>query len=281
MFHTPEPGMSVLLRLHNPAKFGDHLNRFMDTKVTRTHGIVVGNELGRAGFAVRMIRPVSDAKGGIAGYVEFGEELGQFVHALKLQTGNDYGLILDKKYVDRQFWADSNSMWKRRDNWSDNSGYVVADRTTANDNIFQFQGALGTIPDQGTVLERYSEGKSHFVRGIFPIHDVAGNTVGAMFVVRDISASYIKMQRTQDILLAMTVACFVLGVILLLNLLNRFIFRRLLHITRAATRLVGGDFETEIKISSDDEVGQLERLFEQFRHIFVDLMKQMTAMQEK
>ena len=25
MFHTPEPDMRVLLRLHNPAKFGDHL----------------------------------------------------------------------------------------------------------------------------------------------------------------------------------------------------------------------------------------------------------------
>jgi HAMP domain-containing protein len=281
MFHTPEPGMSVFLRLHNPAKFGDHLNRFIDNEVVRTHGIVAGNELARAGFAVRVIRPVYDAKGAIAGYVEFGEELGQFVHALKNQTGNEYGLLLSKKYVDRQFWADSSAMWKRRDNWNDNSGYVVADKTTTNDNILRFTGDLDTIPVQGTVLERYSEGKSQFVRGIFPIHDAAGNTVGAMFVVRDISASYLKMRRTQDILLATTVVCFVLGVVLLLNLLNRFIFRRLLHIIHAATRLVGGDFETVIKVESDDEVGQLERLFEQFRHIFVELMKQMTAMQEK
>jgi signal transduction histidine kinase len=79
----------------------------------------------------------------------------------------------------------------------------------------------------------------------------------------------------------MTVACFLLGVILLLTLLDRLIFRRLVHVIRAATRLVGGDFKTAIKIDSDDEVGQLEQLFEQFRHIFVELMKQMTATQER
>src|ERR1700743_3915034 len=37
MFHTSEPDMSVFLRLHNPPKFGDHLHRFMDKEVQRTH----------------------------------------------------------------------------------------------------------------------------------------------------------------------------------------------------------------------------------------------------
>ncbi|MGB9430757.1 MAG: hypothetical protein WBQ89_00820 [Candidatus Acidiferrum sp.] len=48
MFHTPEPDMAVFLGLHNPAKFGDHHNRFMDKETMRTHSIVVGNELAKA-----------------------------------------------------------------------------------------------------------------------------------------------------------------------------------------------------------------------------------------
>ena len=87
---------------------------------------MVGNELAKAGFAVRILRPVYDAKGGLAGYVEFGEELGQFIHTMKAQTGDDYGLMLNKKFVDRQFWADSSKVWKRRDNWDDNPGFVIA-----------------------------------------------------------------------------------------------------------------------------------------------------------
>jgi len=131
MFHTPEPDMAVFLRLHNPPKFGDHLNRFMDKEVVRTHAMVTGNELAKAGFAVRILRPVYDSHGGVTGYVEFGEEIGRFIHQMKSQTGDDYGLLLSKKFVDRQFWADSSAVWKRRDNWEDNPNFVVADKTTA------------------------------------------------------------------------------------------------------------------------------------------------------
>ena len=281
MFHTPEPDMSVFLRLHNPSKFGDHLNRFIDKKAARTHSIASGNELAKAGFAIRVLRPVYDAKGKLVGYVEFGEELGQFIHTLKNQTGNDFGLLLNKKYINKQYWADSSAVWNRRDNWNDNPQFVIGDKTTADDNIIKFQGDLAAVPDEGKVLETYSDGQSHFIRGIFPIRDASGQAVGAMFVLRDISDVYHTMRKTQEILLVVTVLSLVLGIVLLLALLNRFVFKRLNQIIVAATRLVGGDFETEIKIASEDEVGKLEQLFEQFRHIFIDVMKQMTAMQDK
>jgi methyl-accepting chemotaxis protein len=273
--------MSVFLRLHNPAKFGDQLNRFIDKEAVRTHAIVAGNELARAGFAVRILRPVYDAKGGVTGYVEFGEELGQFIHAMKGQTGNDFGLLLSKKFVDRQFWADSNKVLNRRDNWDDNPSFVVADKTTATDSIMRFQGDLAELPSQGMVLERYREGKSIFVRGILPIYDAAGNTVGAMFVVRDISAVYIAMRHTQNILISVIVLSLLLGIVLVLTLLDSLVFKRLKHIIRVATRVVGGDFESEIKVSSDDEVGQLEQLFEQFRRVFVDVLKQIGETQKE
>lgn len=281
MFQTPEPDMTVFLRLHNPTKFGDHLNRFVDKEAARAHAIVTGNDLGKAGFAVRMLRPVYDAQGGLAGYIEFGEEIGQFIHAMKSQTGDDYGLLLSKKSVNRQFWADSSAVWQRRDNWDDNPNFVVADKTTPTDRIIQFQGDLAAVPDRGEVLERYRNGDSVFVRGIFPIHDAAGNIVGGMFVVRDISGLYRSMVRTRDVLVLATVVALALGVFLVLMLLNRLIFRRLDHIIEVATRVVGGDYETEIHVDSDDEVGQFEQLFEQFRRVFLDLMAHVPELQEK
>jgi len=281
MFHTPEPDMSVFLRLHNPAMFGDHLNRYVDKEVMRTHAVVAGNELAKAGFAVRILRPVYDARGGLIGYVEFGEELGQFIHTMKSQTGDDYGLLLGKKYVDRQFWADSNAVWKRRNNWDDNPNFVVADKTTASDSIMQFRGDLDAVPAQGRVLERFRAGDSVFIRGLFPIRDAAGNTVGAMFVVRDISGVYAAMRHAQNILVLLIVVSLTVGILLVLTLLNRLIFTRLRHITAVATRVVGGDYDSEIRVTSEDEVGQFEQLFEQFRRIFVDLLAHLPEMQEK
>jgi len=281
MFHTPEPDMVVFLRLHNSTKFGDPLNRFFDQEVVRTHAMVTGNELAKAGFAVRIIRPFYDAQGGVTGYVEMGEELGQFIHTMKSQTGNDYGLLLNKKFMDRQFWADSSKVWKRRDNWDDNPSFVVADKTSASDSIFRFQQDLATVPEQGEVLERFQDGNSVFVRGIFPVRDAAGNTVGAMFVVRDISSFYLAMRRTQRVLVLLTIAALALGTIAVLTLLTRLIFRRLDHIVMVATRVVGGDYQSEIHVSSDDEVGQFEQLFEQFRRVFVDVLKHVPELQGK
>jgi methyl-accepting chemotaxis protein len=279
MFHTPEPDMRVLLRLHNPAKFGDQLNRFMDKEVMRTHAIVVGNELAKAGFALRILRPVYGVNGTIIGYVEFGEEFGQFIHAMQQQTGSDYGLLLSKSFLNREMWVESNAVWKRRDNWDDNPGFVVADRTTASDAIIRFQGDLSSIAGQGQVLERYEEANSVFVRGIFPIRDASGKTVGAMFVVRNISAFYLAMQHTQKVLVLMTVAALTLGMVMVLVLLNRLVFRRLQHIIRIATRVVGGDYESEIQVTSHDEVGELELLFEQFRSVFVTLLTGVSGLQ--
>lgn len=281
MFHTPEPDMSVFLRLHNPKKYGDHLNRFFDKEAQRTHSIVTGNELAKAGFAVRILRPVYDAKGAVTGYLEFGEELGQFIHTMKSQTGNDYGLLLSKKYMDRQFWADSSAVWKRRDNWDDNPSFVVVDKTTDSDNIMRFAGELAAIPESGKALERFQQGNSVFVRGLFPIHDAAGNTVGAMFVVRDISSFYLAMKHTQTVLVVVTVVALTLGMLLVLTLLTRLVFRRLQHIIVVATRVVGGDYDSEIHVSSDDEVGQFERLFEQFRRVFVDVLAHVPELQQK
>jgi len=281
MFHTPEPEQVVFLRLHNTPKFGDRLNRFIDKEVVRSHAIVTGNELAKAGFAVRIIRPFYDAQGGVTGYVEFGEELGQFIHAMKNQTGSDYGLLLNKRFMDRQFWADSSKVWKRRDNWDDNPNFVVADKTTESDGIFRFQGDLASVPDQGEVLERFKSGNSVFVRGIFPVRDAAGDTVGSMFVVRDISGSYLAMRRTQRVLVLLTVAALALGTIAVLTLLTRLIFRRLERIVVVATRVVGGDYQSEIRVSSDDEIGQFERLFEQFRRVFVDVLEHVPELQPK
>jgi len=119
------------------------------------------------------------------------------------------------------------------------------------------------------------------VRGIFPIYDAAGHTVGAMFVVHDISSFYLAMRHTQRVLVLSTIAALVLGIVLVLTLLNRLVFRRLRQIIRLATRVVGGDYQSEIQVSCPDEVGELEQLFEQFRRVFVDLLTNIPELQKR
>lgn len=281
MFHTAQPGITVFLRLHNPPKFGDPLNRYMDKQVLSTHALVSGNELARAGFAVRTLAPVYSSKGDIAGYVEYGEELGQFIHAMQKQTGDNYGLLLNKKFVDRQFWADSAKVWHRRDNWDDAKDTLVLDKTTDSDDILKYDGDLSAVPAEGKVLERYSQGESVFVRGIFPIKDASGQNVGAIFVVRDITSFYQSLRSTENVLAVMIVAGAAVFTVFFVWLLVQLIFRRLEHMIGVATRVVGGDYETAIKVDSEDEVGQFEQLFEQFRQVFVHVLSQIPELHKK
>jgi HAMP domain-containing protein len=253
----------------------------VDKEVVRTHSIVTGNELANAGFAARIIRPFYDSHDQLTGYVEFGEEIGRFIHEMKSQTGDDYGLLLSKKFVGRQFWTNTSASLKRRDNWSDHPNFVVADKTSANDNIIQYQGDLASLGGKGTALERFDVDNSVFVRGIFPIFDTANNTVGAMFVVRDISGTYLSMRHTQNLLVFLSVASLLLGALLVLTMLNRLVFRRLDHIIVVATRVVGGDYGSEILVGSRDEIGRFEQLFEQFRCVSVDLLANVPEFQEK
>jgi HAMP domain-containing protein len=200
---------------------------------------------------------------------------------MKTTTGDDYGLLLDKKYVNQQFWADSNAALNRRNNWNDAPNYVMGDKTSNSDRIFDFKGDLSAVPANGEALERYHEGKSEFVRGVFPIQDVAGNRVGAIFVVRDITNFYLSMQHTEIIFAVSTAVAVLIGTGIFLFMLSRLVFQRLERIIRVATRVVGGDHGTEIQVSSDDEVGQLEQLFEQFRQVFVYVLSSVTELETK
>jgi signal transduction histidine kinase len=134
----------------------------------------------------------------------------------------------------------------------------------------QFGGDLATVPVEGKVLERYKKGNSVFVRGVFPIQDAAGNNVGAMFVVKDISSFYLTAQRTQYLLVIVTVVV-IIGAT----------FAFLVRIITVATRLVGGDYASEIKVNSTDEIGQFELLFEQFRLVFIDVLSHIPELQDK
>jgi len=280
-FQTQELDPAVFLRLHDPARYGDHMDRFMDKEVQTTLTMVTGNEMGKAGFAVRTIAPMFGAHGEVAGYVEFGEELGQFLHAMKSTTGDEYGLLLDKKYINKGFWDDSNATLGRRDNWNDSPKYVIWDKTSKSDRICDFKGDLSALPASGQVLDRFGEGNSVFVRGVFPIQDVAGNKVGAIFVVRDITNFYASMRRTEMIFAISILVAALIGTSLFLFMLSRLVFQRLERIIQVATRVVGGDHEMEIKVSSNDEVGQLEQLFEQFRQVFVYVLSQVQDLQPK
>jgi len=279
-YWEPEPagetsprGLRNVLRVGTPSMHGDFVERETLARVAREHKLVSGLDLGFTGMVLRVLAPVEDG-GRVIGYIEFGKEIGGFLSAIKGVSGGEFGLLLSKKRMDEKKWASLRSTAGLRNNWSDMPDVLLAQNTSEDDELVQYQGRIADLPEQGLPVEVVSRGAKTMARGVFPIKDVAGAVVGAVFVLHDITTLHGEMRSGQ--------VQAVLGVVVLMGLLaaliiaafQRLVVHRIQAMIRVATRVVGGDFDLQIVPSADDEIGAFETLFEQFRLLFVELIDQ-------
>jgi HAMP domain-containing protein len=272
-YNNPEPAGTVFLRLHRPEQFGDPLQRWMYDECVRTKSLVAGKELGHSGFALRVMMPQQDHQGHILGYVEVGEQIGHFFSTMQTQTGNQFGLALKKSLLQRDKWADFRKSQGNPDNWDDLQDIVVADRTTQDDKLMNVQINIDSIPNDGEILGRISSGGATYVRGVFPVFTADGKRTGAVFVAKDMTAAFASLRNLELKVGGLILVVMIIIAAITSFMLNVWVFRRLDNMIEIATRVVGGDYECEIRKSADDEIGEFEYLFDQFRKVFLDAVK--------
>jgi HAMP domain-containing protein len=277
---TSVKGLTNFLRTATPDKYGEFLERVTLAQVVQTKDFVDGLDLGNTGFALRVIHPVRE-KGSLCGYFEIGKDIGNFLESMHRQTGNEYALALVKQRLDQAKWESSRASRNLPNNWNDMPDLVLAKNTTKDDGIFAYQGSFDSISDRGQSLGTVERNGVTYTRGAFPLLDASGKIVGGVFVLRDITETYQAARRSQT---QATVA--IVGLMLLVGfgmilVFDRLIVVRLERMTEVATRVVGGEFQTEIVPSADDEIGRFEGLFEQFRTIFVGLVSELEQRNSK
>jgi len=252
--------------------------RFNVQECARRKTWVTGLALGQLGFALRVTHPFYDngqLKGEkLLGYIELGSEVGGFLDILKKQTGREYGLLLRKQFLDEKDWGIQRERLKRPNNWNDQKELVLAGNTWTDESIYAYGGDVAALPDEGRVLDISNRSGQIFARSAFPIRDASSVKVGAVFVLVDITPIYTDIRLAKAFTITATIALIIVVCVVLLWLLSSLVFRRLDEITRVATRVVGGDYQTPVAISKPDEIGQFEELFERLRRIFVDLLEE-------
>lgn len=276
------PDGTGFFRIQTPDLTGDKIIRYVFVESQKTKTWVAGLDLGRNGFALRICAPVYDqskignlSKGNLIGYLELGTNIDRFVDIMKKQTTDDYGLVIKKKALDPEKWRLTRQRINLRNNWDDQKDIVIASNTTNDESIFKYDGDISKIPDAGQVLEIIHKGSNTYVRSVFPVKTAAGNNMAAMFVLRNITPSYNYMKAMQT-----KAAIFIIILMLLISatmilIFDKLIIKRLQNIVNIATRVVGGDYETQIVPSSNDEIGKFESLFEQVRLVFVNIINEL------
>jgi signal transduction histidine kinase len=188
-FLDSNPAKTCFLRVHAPHLFNDSIRRVTLDQCIKSGGFVHGKELGKTALALRAVRPYY-YRNHLIGYMELAVQMDDFFDMLKNQTGNEYGLLIKKEFIDRTKWESVISEKAVRDNWDDMEKLLMTNTTCDCQSFERFNAALQdieTIPDSGMVLEKVSKDDTHYVRGIFPFFDASGKKVGGVFILKDIT----------------------------------------------------------------------------------------------
>jgi hypothetical protein len=260
-FIEPEPDQRTFLRVHRPELRGDRIERATMRRAIETRELGAGKELGKTAFALRAVRPWFH-QGKLLGYMELAEEIDFFLTAMKARTGDDYGLLVKKKYLDEKKWA--SVLGPRANTWNDRPDVVVVNTTTFTEGIIDFDGDVEGIPDRGEPLGEAVRGERAYVRGIFPVRDAAGRKVGGLFVLHDFTRHHGAMRTglIQSFLALLAIGTAAAALVVLL--VRRLVFARLARLRgglEASARDAGLPPSRIVELDSDDELGRLDALF--------------------
>ncbi|TAN74753.1 MAG: PAS domain S-box protein, partial [Magnetospirillum sp.] len=190
------PDRHAFLRVHQPDRFGDRIDRVTMLATERDQQIAHGLELGPLGtFTLRVVMPWRDG-GRLLGYVELGKEIDGIARDMAETLRTGFAVFIDKSALDRDSWEAGMRMLGRNRRWDQYGSVVLVDEVS------------GTIPDEGLTL--FTNGLEHpggLARfgGIFaigqhrigltalPLTDAAGRRVASMLVAADVTAQFHAM----------------------------------------------------------------------------------------
>ena len=259
-FHDADPSRGVLLRVHRPDLAGDVVRRAAFRRAVETGDQAGGREFGRTAFAVRVVRPWRE-DGKIIGYLELGTDIHTFLARLKRVTGDEYGMLLDKRQLEPASWA---FVTGRPERWDERPELVAVTSTDGSDAMFGRLGRVAEIPPSAALLERLHVGDRLVARGLFPLRGDDGRVVGAVVVLHDITALMggVAELRLRVVILVVLLAAALSALVIFL--LETLVFERVERMSRTLEqlpdRLARGDLEPpgEAVPREDDELGRVE-----------------------
>ena len=178
-----------LLRVHQPERHGDVINRYTTLEAERTGTTSYGVELGPLGtFTLRLVTPwyADQTRRRLIGYVELGLEINQIIKTVQTFTGVPVFVLVSKKYLKREDWEAGMRMLGRTPDWDRFPDAVLSSQ--ASDAMPTALAArLATGLPQGVTVVGTSQAQAEYRAAFQPLADIAGRDVGQMVALIDVS----------------------------------------------------------------------------------------------
>jgi len=187
-FHNPD--QTVFLRVHNPTRHGDLIERHSLTQAAATQQEAHGIELGPLGtFTLRTVIPWYHHEQ-LIGYLELGEEIELLINNFFKLDKTILTLTIDKKFLDREKWGVGIEMLgKDPDSWDLLEDKVVV-QTSSPELLDKIIEALKAGPPAPEETIKIGSGLQTYQGRIQPLHDSAGQHVGDFLVLRDTTETH-------------------------------------------------------------------------------------------
>ena len=183
------PDRVNILRVHDPQRYGDVINRVTTKLAERTGMMAYGVEVGPIGtFTLRVVAPWFDEHTRrVLGYVELGMETPEVIERIRKAFGAHSFLLVKKKYLDRAGWEEGMRVYGRTPDWNRFPDDVVSSQSLSPIPPVLAErfarGQLETAPNEPAI-----EIDSAYYRPLFvPIHDVGGDVVATAVLLVDVS----------------------------------------------------------------------------------------------
>lgn len=275
----------MFLRPHLPTKYDDVIERPALNKAIARRENSVGKELGKSAFALRVGRPFWGADGSLIGYIELGTEIEYFLDRMKEQTGNDFAMFVQKRFLDESEWARTRALRNIKNTWNDFPEVVVTN-TTSTDQLLD-ESALGVSDPAGKILDEVQKEGRVFARAVFPVRESSGNLVGGLVVRHDITALRADMQAGLLRALGVLLILALVASVLVYPLVDRLVFRRLRTMMGTmedmSVRLAGGDYSVGAvqRPVRQDEIGGFEAFFADFLRLVGNTLRTLSERQKQ
>ncbi len=133
-FYFHRPDRVNFLRVHQPGRYGDSINRVSALQAEATGKLASALETGPLGlFTLRVVFPWYENEK-LIGYVELGEEIEHLYKRIKDVINLDLYVTIDKRILSRKDWESGMKMLGRKAEWDFMPESVIAFTTVAENN---------------------------------------------------------------------------------------------------------------------------------------------------
>jgi len=182
-FYFEDANRVNVLRVHQPGRHGDTINRITTLSAEKSGEIASGVELGPIGtFTLRVVAPMRDERG-LIGYVELGEEIEEVLKGVRTLADVDLLLLIDKSFLTRKAWEEGMRILHRPADWDHFSNVVSVHQTLElpGDILAPLLARTGKSSSDRSL----DIGARHFYAGALPVEEAGGRAVGQMILLRD------------------------------------------------------------------------------------------------